>query len=77
MAETFGLSATATLAVAPDKKPGRRPSNQSLPTWGLTHSEGALEESRSELSRSNDNADDEANAVGSPHVVAVGWGSSI
>lgn len=77
MAQTLGLSATATTAIAPEKKTGRRPSTQSPPTWGLPDFESALEETRSELSRSNDNADDEANAVSSPYVTAVGWGSSI
>ena len=77
MAQTCGLSETQTLAIAPEKKTGRRPSTQSPPTWGLLDLEGALEETRSKASTSNENADDESSAVSSPYVVAGGWGSSI
>ena len=77
MAQTLGLSATANVAIAPDKKTGSSPSTQSPPTWGLPDFESALEETRSELSRSHENADDESGAVSSPYVVAGGWGSSI
>lgn len=77
MAQTLGLSASAKLAIAPEKKTGSRPSTQSPPTWGLPDFESALEETRSELSKSNDNADDESGAVSSRYVIAAGWGSSI
>ena len=77
MAQTCGLSETQTLAIAPEKKTGRRPSTQSPPTWGLPDLKGALEETRSKVSTSNENADDESSAVLSPYVVAGGWGSSI